>query len=91
MDRPWRLYAKSDRKRQIPYNLTYIWNVRKQKQKSQIPAHRYREQIGGCQRLGRDGAERQCEMGEGSWKVQTSGYKISKSWGGNIQHGDYSW
>ena len=30
------------------------------------------------------------EMGEGSQKVQNSNYKISKSWGCNVQHGDYS-
>ena len=30
------------------------------------------------------------QMSEGHQKVQTSNYKISKSWGCNIQHGDYS-
>ena len=30
------------------------------------------------------------EMGEGSQKVQNSNYKISKSRGCNVQHGDYS-
>ena len=30
------------------------------------------------------------EMGEGSQKVQTSGYKLNKSWGCNVQHGNYS-
>ena len=29
-----------------------------------------------------------CEVGEQGQKVQTSGYKISKSWGSNVQHGD---
>ena len=30
------------------------------------------------------------EIGKGDQKLQTSRYKISKSWGCNIQHGDYS-
>lgn len=30
------------------------------------------------------------EIGEGGQMIQTSGCKISKSWGGNIQHGDCS-
>ena len=29
------------------------------------------------------------EMGEGSQKAQTSSYKINKSWGCNVQHGNY--
>ena len=29
-------------------------------------------------------------MAEGGQKVQTSTYKINKSWGHNVQHGDYS-
>ena len=31
------------------------------------------------------------KMGEGGQKVRTSSYKKSKSWGCNVQHGDYSW
>ena len=30
MDEPRGHYAKSDRKRQIPYDLTYMWNLEKQ-------------------------------------------------------------
>ena len=30
------------------------------------------------------------EMDEGGQNVQTSSYKISKLWGCNVQHGDYS-
>ena len=30
------------------------------------------------------------KMGKGSQKVQTSSYKINKSWGCNVQCGDYS-
>ena len=30
------------------------------------------------------------EMCEGGQKVQTSNYKTNKSWGCNVQHGNYS-
>ena len=30
------------------------------------------------------------EVGEGCQKVQTSSYKINKSWKCNLQHGDYN-
>ena len=42
--------------------------------------HRYRGQTGGCQRHG-VGVD---EMGKESPKVQTSSYKINKSWGYNV-------
>ena len=44
----------------------------------------YRKQTDGCQR-GRGWGS---EMGEGSQEVQISDYKINKSWGSNVQHGD---
>ena len=40
MDGPWEHYAKlnkSDRERQILYDLTYMWNLKKQKQKQKTP------------------------------------------------------
>ena len=48
--------------------------------------HRYRNQIGCYQRQGVVVSE----ICEGGQKVQTSNCKINKSWGCNIQHGDYS-
>ena len=30
------------------------------------------------------------EIGEGGQKIQTSSYKINKSWACNVQHDDYS-
>ena len=39
--------------------------------------------------VARGGGGQVGKMGEGSQKVQTSSYKISKSWGYNVQHGDY--
>ena len=48
-------------------------------------AHQYRKQISSCWRwivgVGK--------MGEGGQKVQTSWYKINKTWGCNVQHGHY--
>ena len=45
-----------------------------------------REEIGGCQR----GWVGDGQMGEGGQKEQTSSDIINKSWGYNVQHGDYS-
>ena len=53
---------KSDRERQIPYDFTYIGNLKKKKKpkeqthtKRQKQTHRYREQMGDCQREGKGG------------------------------------
>ena len=49
MDGPQEHYTKwnkSERERQIPYNVSYKWNLKKKK------ALGYREQIGGWQRWG---------------------------------------
>ena len=59
----------SGRERQILYDPTYMWSQKHQ-------THRYREQTGGCQRQVMEGGG----MGEGSPKVEDSGYKIRKSW-----------
>ena len=42
----------SDKESQIPYDLAYMWNLKKQNKqtKHKNQAHRYREEIGGCQR-----------------------------------------
>ena len=88
MHGPWGHYAKwskSDIERQIPHDLVYIQNLKKNPQ-------RHREQIGGCQRQGGRGWG-VGKVGEGSQKVQTSSYKIAKSWESrecNVPHGDYS-
>ena len=63
------------------YDLTYMWN----KKKSAHQGHRYREQFGRCQR------ERELGEGEGYQKMHTSSYKINKSWGCNVQHGNCSY
>ena len=48
------------------------------KRKKQV--QKYKEQIAGC--WGRDGGK----IGEAGQKVQTSSYKMNKSWGCNAQH-----
>ena len=48
--------------------------------------HRNREQICGCQRQQVEVEE----LGEGGQKVQMSSHKINRSWGCNVQPGDYS-
>ena len=66
MDGPWGHYAKwnkSDKERQILYELTYIWNLKKKNHQT----HRYREQTDGCQRWG---GGRGGEMGEGGQRYK---------------------
>jgi len=83
---PWGHYAKSnksDKDRQTPYDLIYMWNILKKE------THRYREQIDACQRWG------VCvwqvyKVGEGNQKLQTSNYNISKSWGCKLKYGNYN-
>ena len=58
MDEPRGFYAKlntSDRERQIPYDFTYTWNLKKNKINEQAKlkqTHRYKEQTDNCQRGG---------------------------------------
>jgi len=44
-------WNKSDKERQIPYDFTYIWNLRNKTNKKQKQTCKYREQSGGCQKL----------------------------------------
>ena len=56
MDGSWGDYAKwnkSDRERQILYDLSYMWNLNKNKKAKLID----REQIGGYQRWGIEGGQ----------------------------------
>ena len=70
MNGPWGHYTKwnqSDKERQILYDLTYIWNLSKNKQtKNKLIEH-----TGGCQR---QGVGEVGKTGEGGQKVQTSSY-----------------
>ena len=53
---------KSDRERQIPYNLTYMWNLKQ----NENYAHRYREQIGSCQGHGFGGGRNGWQESKGT-------------------------
>ena len=46
MDLEGIMLGEIDRKRQIPYDFTYMWNLIKQTKQKQT--HRYREQTGIC-------------------------------------------
>ena len=55
MDRPGEYYTKSnkpDRKTQIPYDFTHMWNLmnRINKQTEEKQTHRHREETDSCQR-----------------------------------------
>ena len=65
--------------------ISFICRIKK-KEEERKKIHRYREQIGGCQRQ-RWGAVG--EMGEHGQRVQTPSYKINKSWGCNVPHYGY--
>ena len=74
----------TNRERKILCDFTYIWNL-KHKTNNQTK-HRYREPL-----VAR--GERVCglsPMGEGDQEVQTSAYKIGKSWGCNVHQEDRS-
>ena len=80
MDGPWRHYVKwnkSHRERQILYDLTYMYNL---KNAEFIETENKLVVVWGEGFVG----------GRGSQKEQTSSYKINKSWGCNVQHGDCS-
>ena len=66
-----------------------MWNLknRTNKQNKAKLRLRYKEQIGGCQKG--EGLVRS-KMDVGDQEAQTSSCKISKSWGCNAQHGEYS-
>ena len=78
-----KLSETSDRERQIPYDLTYMWNLNTAKHEA---AHRYREETGDCQRWG----WRAGKMSEGSKKVQISSYKKNKKKKKSSQVGTHS-
>ena len=42
-------WNKSNRKRQVMHDFTYMWNIKKQSWRNK-QINRYREQTGGCQR-----------------------------------------
>ena len=69
-------WSKSDRERQISYDITYMWNLKKMVQVNlftkQKLSHRYRKQTYGYQggKGGRD------NLGYWDWHIHTIIYKI---------------
>ena len=58
--------------RKIPYDFIYMWNLKTTNEKTeQKQAHKYREQIGGCQREVREG-DRKNGRGVGMGRVRMS-------------------
>ena len=74
---------KSYRERQIPYDLAHMWNLKMTKQPQLINTE-------NGLLVARGGDWGWTKMSEGGRKVQTSGYKMNKSWGRNLQLGVYS-
>ena len=92
MDGPWGHYAKwnkSDRERQMPYDLVFMWKL---KNKTNIQRTNQPKLIDTENRLvvARGGCGGWAKMDEVHQKMQTSSYKVNKSWGYNVQHGDYT-
>ena len=78
-------WNKSDRERNIPYDFTYMWNLKKKTDKwtnTVKQNYRYTEQSGICQR-----ERRRKEIVEGDYQVQTFSCKINESWVWNVQCG----
>ena len=73
-------WNKLDKERQILYDITCMLNLKSEFiEKNRLVVAR---SGGGKWEVG--------EMGEGCQKVQTSRYKINKSWGWKVQHNDFS-
>lgn len=68
-----------------------MWALTKQMNKQtherQYQTYKYREQIVGCQRRGREGVGK---VGEGKWEIQVSSHGMNKSWGQKVQHREYN-
>ena len=74
-------YNKSDIEKQI---LQIIHDLKNKRDKTSSQIKRKKD---GCQMGGDWGMG---EMDEGDQKIQTSIYKVNKSWACNVSHGDYS-
>ena len=64
-------WSKSEKKRQIPYNITYMWNLKYNTNELmyETKTHRHREQTCGCQGGGR-------VEGGVEWKFRVSRCKL---------------
>lgn len=87
MDGPWRHHAKWDESEKHEYPMiSLICGIWKNKQMKQTQAHRYREQIRLMVTTGRGAAW--AEWVKGSQGTNFQFYRVSKSRGCHIQHGD---
>lgn len=77
-----------DRKRQMLYDLSYMWNLKKQRTPIKQTC-RKRDPICGYQRWDKWGGEQE-ELDEGGQKEQTSSYQINKYQRYNIQYDGYN-
>ena len=83
-------WNNSDRKKQILYDLIYMWNL-KNKTNKQIKWTKYnRNRLINREQVVARGETEQggCRIGEGDWEVQTSRYKINKSQGCKVYIGN---
>ena len=75
-------WCKSDRKRQIPHVLTYMWNINIKQTKLKEQAH---TELMGCCKNGGGGWQNRCRGFRGT----NSSYALKKPWGYSIQHTEY--
>ena len=78
-------WGKSEREKQIPYDITYMWNLKYGTDVStgQKQTHRHREQTCGCQR----GERRKWDgWGVWGWLMQIMAFRMDKQWGPAVQH-----
>ena len=81
-------HTKSERERQLPYDIIYMWNLSMTQMNlptKQIQNHVHRNQTGGCQ-----GGGKWERIGLGVWdqQMQTGTYKMDKQHGPTVQHSD---
>lgn len=82
-------WNKSDREREILlYDLTYI-NLKKKSNNNKTKLIDTNNKLVDTKR-GQEGGRGHWWNGLSGQKIQSSGYKINKSWGCNVQHGNYS-
>ena len=79
-------WNKWDRERQILYDFTYMWNLRKKTSEQTRVTGTENKQV-AARGAGAGGKK---EIDERDWEVQTSSFKINESWVWNVQCGGYS-
>ena len=89
----WKEYhvqlSKSDRERQIPYDFTYMWNLKKVNEYNKTETDSQIQRTNQWLPEGRK-VEGGAKQVKGIKRLQTASYKINKSQGYNLQHREYS-